>query len=152
MFLFSNNESKIIYSLKASILSFSITIPIAFITAAFIVLPDEGPDIGFSFADAFGLILFSPIVETLLMIPMIILISTFSKNIMVIAGITALIWSLLHSSAYPLWGVFTFVPFIIFSVGFQVWKKESTLSGGITAFLIHALHNCYVIFSVVLFK
>ncbi|MVC61976.1 hypothetical protein D6V01_18535, partial [Vibrio cholerae] len=108
--------------------------------------PEEAPneDLSFSFFDAFGLILFAPFVETILIALLIWIVQKFMQNILLVAFLVALSISVLHSLSHPLWGLFTFAPFVVFCLGFQVWQKISTSEGAKVAFLTHAFHNSYV--------
>ncbi|MEZ9233828.1 hypothetical protein AB4259_22510 [Vibrio amylolyticus] len=147
MFLFKRTASKIAYSFKASLLSASVAFALVFIFHFFIGLPDETPNenLSFSFADAFGLILFAPLVETILLVPVVLLAKKLTKSIVLAACLGALFFSILHSMLHPIWGLFTFAPFVVFCIGFQVWHKKPVPEGARVAFLIHAFHNSYVI-------
>lgn len=147
MFLFRGVGSKIVYSFKASLLTALTTFAFVLSFHLLVGLPDESPNenLSFSLADAFGLIVFAPFVETLLLVPVLLLGLKFSKNTVLVACLVALVLSALHSMIHPLWGLFIFAPFVVFCIGFQVWQRNSTFEGAKVAFLIHALHNSYVI-------
>ncbi|EMG1677262.1 hypothetical protein V4Y95_003613 [Vibrio cholerae] len=146
MFLFEINDSKMSYSFKASALSACIAFGFACLYHFLVGFPEEAPneDLSFSFFDAFGLILFAPFVETILIALLIWIVQKFMQNILLVAFLVALSISVLHSLSHPLWGLFTFAPFVVFCLGFQVWQKISTSEGAKVAFLTHAFHNSYV--------
>ncbi len=146
MFLFKINDSKLSYSFKASVLSSCIALALACSYHFLVGLPEEAPNenLSFSLFDAFGLILFAPFVETILIVLLIWLVQKFTQNILLVACVVALSISVLHSLSHPLWGLFTFAPFVVFCLGFQVWQKISTSEGVKVAFLTHAFHNSYV--------
>ncbi|CDT89098.1 putative membrane protease (lipoprotein) [Vibrio diabolicus] len=147
MFLFKRNDSKISYSFKASILSACIVFVLACLYHFFVGFPEEAPNenLSFSFFDAFGLILLAPVVETTLLVLLILLAQKVTENTLLVACMVALFISVLHSLSHPLWGLFTFVPFVVFCLGFQVWQRVSTSEGAKVAFLTHAFHNSYVL-------
>lgn len=146
MFLFKINDSKLSYSFKASVLSSCIALALACLYHFLVGLPEEAPNenLSFSLFDAFGLILFAPFVETILIVLLIWLVQKFTQNILLVACVVALSISVLHSLSHPFWGLFTFAPFVVFCLGFQVWQKISTSEGAKVAFLTHAFHNSYV--------
>ncbi|EHK7543421.1 CPBP family intramembrane metalloprotease [Vibrio cholerae] len=108
-------------------------------------LPADGPDVRMTLADVLGTVLVGPALETLLMSLILVLITKFTDRIFLGACFCAFIFSILHSMSYPLWGMFTFIPFVVFGVAFQVWRQSSPKVGFTIAFLIHALHNSYVL-------
>ncbi len=108
-------------------------------------LPSDGPDVELTIIDSLGTILFGPALETLLMVAILMFITKFTERVVFSACLCALFFSFLHSMSYPLWGLFTFIPFVIFGVAFQVWRNNSTKAGFTVAFFIHALNNGYVV-------
>ncbi|EGQ9322208.1 hypothetical protein NMS74_003631 [Vibrio cholerae] len=108
-------------------------------------LPADGPDVRITLADVLGTVLVGPALETLLLTLILVLITKFTDRIFLSACFCAFIFSILHSMSYPLWGMFTFMPFVVFGVAFQVWRQSSPKVGFTIAFLIHALHNSYVL-------
>jgi hypothetical protein len=89
----------------------------------------------------FGVVIFAPVVETLLMIPILGGIGVFTKNAPLTVLISALVWAIGHSLIWPPWGVVVFIPFLVFSHAFLQWKRESTKSAFIVVVSIHALIN-----------
>ncbi|EOW9192533.1 TPA: hypothetical protein ACMDP5_003575 [Vibrio cholerae] len=145
MFLLSRKESKLGYCLKASAVSFCSAVAFAVIVNLLYGLPADGPDVGMTLIDVFGTVLVGPALETLLMTLILVLIAKFTDRIFLSACLCAFVFSVLHSMSHPLWGIFTFIPFVVFGVAFQVWRQSSTKVGFTIGFSIHALHNSYYV-------
>jgi len=143
MFLFERKDSKLLYCIKASLLALVIAVGLTFIVSLFVEV-SEGPQFEATLTDAFGLVILSPVLETLLMIPIIWIVFKLTGNMVVTAVVNALIWAVLHSLAFPMWGLFVFMSFVIFGIGYQVWRQVSWKTGALVAFGIHALLNSYV--------
>lgn len=120
MFLLSRKESKLGYCLKASAVSFCSAGALTVIVDLLYDLPADGPDVRMTLADVLGTVLVGPALETLLMSLILVLITKFTDRIFLGACFCAFIFSILHSMSYPLWGMFTFIPFVVFGVAFQV--------------------------------
>jgi hypothetical protein len=73
----------------------------------------------------FGVLFCSPVLETLLMVPILWLISLVVRPPIVIALTSAFIWAVLHSLAAPAWGFVIFWPFFVFSCAYLAWRKRS---------------------------
>jgi hypothetical protein len=117
------------------------------------LFPDvTGPSYDISAIDFFGVILFSQVVETLLMVPIFLVIKIFTKKLIPVCIISAAIWALLHSAMYPLWGVTTFISFFIFSVAFQSWGSASNKNSIFVVIVIHMLNNATAFTAMVLDK
>ena len=82
--------------------------------------PQRGPLL------AFLLVVFAPLVETLIMVPPLL---------------SALGWAIVHSLQVPIWGLIIWWPFFIFSVVLLVWREKSLLTGMVIVTAIHALQN-----------
>ncbi|GMQ46712.1 hypothetical protein [Vibrio sp. 10N] len=145
MFLLNGNGSKIVYSLKASVISFGVAGLLAVIIDLVFGLPSDAPMYALTVADILGAVIFSPVIETLLLAAILVFINKFTEHVILSACLCALVFSLLHSMVFPLWGVITFVPFVIFGIAFQIWKLTSTKAGVQVACFIHALNNGYVV-------
>ena len=101
----------------------------------------EGPKFAMDGAMAlFGLVVFAPIVETLIM-------GTVLLVILRLVGPTAAVllssagWGLAHSSAAPIWGLVIWWPFLVFSTLFVVWRGRSLAAAFAIPAAVHALHN-----------
>lgn len=91
----------------------------------------------------FGVVVLSPILETLMMWPIIAGLrwALRGKSVYLIAVLSAGVWAGMHSLAAPIWGLVIFWPFVMFSLSFLNWQKRSIwLALGITM-ACHALHN-----------
>lgn len=145
MFLFNTNKSPIIYVIQAFSLAVVIASCVGWSISLITVLPDEGPIIELSVVDIIGSIIIGPLIESVLMLPFMWLLSTFIERTIIIALLNATLWSFIHSLSYPLWGVFTFSSFVIFTISYQVWRDISTKLAFSIMFGIHALLNLFVI-------
>jgi hypothetical protein len=86
-------------------------------------------------------VLLGPLLETLMMWPVIALLSTFIKATWAIAVLSALLWAVFHSLQAPLWGAVIFWPFVVFSIAFTEWRKKSVWNAILVTFMIHGLQN-----------
>lgn len=90
-----------------------------------------------------GVVILSPILETLMMWPILAVLQRIlpNKSPFMIAALSAGVWAVLHSLAAWIWGLVIFWPFFLFSLCFLNWQKRSIwLALGITM-TCHALHN-----------
>jgi hypothetical protein len=87
------------------------------------------------------LVVFSPVVETLLMSFGIGLMSLFTKGKVSLAILSAILWALVHSLASPGWGLIVCWPFFVFSCAYLAWRPQSWFRGVWVALSIHALQN-----------
>jgi hypothetical protein len=83
----------------------------------------------------------APIIETILMIPIIAVISKFTKNIIHVSLVSALTWSIIHSLGYPIHGLGVFPGFFLMSMAYQYWDVHSRGHALLVAMSIHALNN-----------
>ncbi len=86
------------------------------------------------------LVLFAPVVETLLMVPPLLLLNRLF-GAPVAAILSALGWAIVHSLQVPIWGLIIWWPFFVFSVVLLVWREKSLLTGMLIVTAIHALQN-----------
>lgn len=91
----------------------------------------------------FGVVVASPILETLMMWPIIALLKWVlrGKSAYLIAVLSAGVWAGLHSLAAPIWGLVIFWPFVMFSLCFLNWQKRSIWMALGMTMACHALHN-----------
>tara|TARA_B100000809_G_scaffold256284_1_gene296032 strand:+ start:576 stop:1037 length:462 start_codon:yes stop_codon:yes gene_type:complete len=128
-----------VYALAISIgLSVAVLIDFAFPNA-------ESPDFEIGIGFFIEAVLLGPIIETLLMIPIIYLIRKMTSNILYISLISALIWGGLHSLQVPLWGVGVFALFFFLSMAYQYWDSHSRKHALFVVTVIHALNNATVV-------
>ena len=86
------------------------------------------------------LVLFAPIVETLIMAGLLVVLLRFVGPPVAIL-ISAGAWGIAHSLAAPVWGLVIWWPFLIFSTLFVVWRQRGFLAGAGVAAAAHALQN-----------
>ncbi|MCH6259219.1 hypothetical protein MLD52_21885 [Puniceicoccaceae bacterium K14] len=140
-FLRDTDQGIFSYAVKAAFVSFSSAALIALLVLSFYELETPEDLGGTSFMDAFGYIVFAPIFETLLMIPIFKLIGCLTKRMDLTVILSALIWAGLHSLAWLPWGIFAFSAFCVFSYSFLIWREVSLKKAIVTVTLIHGLRN-----------
>ena len=129
------------YIWRATLISLIPSLCIAFIIG--VVFPAaEEPDFGGSpIFIALGLLVLSPVIETLTLWLGISLIQRFVKSTSRIAIVSAVIWAIIHSLAAPVWGLGVIWPFYVFSVSFIEWRKTSKWKAVSVTAIIHMLQN-----------
>jgi hypothetical protein len=100
-----------------------------------------GPPIPAAATIFFLLVIFCPVVETLLMALGIAVMGLFTRKKVMLAMLSAVVWGLLHSLASPGWGLIVCWPFFVFSCAFLAWRPKSWLKALWAAACIHALQN-----------
>jgi hypothetical protein len=86
------------------------------------------------------LVLFAPLVETLIMAAVLEVLLRLVPPAAAIA-VSSIGWGLAHSWVAPAWGLVIWWPFLIFSILYVTWSKRSIwLAVGIV-FCVHALQN-----------
>jgi hypothetical protein len=103
------------------------------------VAPDfKGPPPIVSFI---AVVVISPFFETLFLSLGIALFSVVTKRPFVIATLSALVWGVLHSTAFLFWGVVIAWPFFVFSCAYLAWRPVgwSKAIGVVTC--IHMFQN-----------
>ncbi|ALO34671.1 hypothetical protein CMT41_08020 [Colwellia sp. MT41] len=141
-FLFNTQQPKYLYVLKSFILALCMVLPASYIVSNF-VSPSESPDIKINVIGFLGVVIISPLGETLLMTLSFFVIKLFTNKFSVICFVSAFFWASLHSLLIPAWGLVTFFTFLVFSIAFQVWDKVSRKDAYIIVFSIHALVNFF---------
>ena len=96
--------------------------------------PSRGPT-------AFGLlVLFAPLVETLIMAIVLSLLGRFLTPTLAVLSSAAL-WGGAHSLQATVWGLVVWWPFVIFSTLYMVWRERSVLAAIGVATATHLLQN-----------
>jgi hypothetical protein len=141
-FLLNTNQSKYIYIFQAFLLAICVALPITYIVD--LVFPlSERPEFEITMIDFISIVVFSPLLETFLMVFVFFVIKKFTRKFSFICLTSSLLWAFLHSLLIPVWGLVTFFSFLIFSIAFQVWDKVSRKDAYIVVFSIHALVNLF---------
>jgi hypothetical protein len=105
--------------------------------------PDEfGPEFeGTGLLVFFGLVVVSPVLETMLMSPILWALSYITRKPVLLALLSAGVWGAVHSLAAPAWGLVIAWPFYVFSRAYLAWRPYGWWKAvGVTA-SIHAFQN-----------
>ena len=146
-FLFDTEQGYLKYIFKSFLLAIVIAIPVALIL--YTIFPNaDSVDINFA-KIGFYVVVIGPILETLGMLLIFKIIQIFTKDTMSICLVSAFIWAVFHSLITPLHGLVIFSTFLIYSIAFKVWEKQSVLAGFTVVLLIHMLNNLFVTMMVV---
>jgi hypothetical protein len=86
------------------------------------------------------LVIFSPLVETLIMAAVIELLLRFVPAPAAIAA-SSIGWGIAHSLSAPAWGLVIWWPFLIFSTLYVTWRQRSAWAAIAIVFCVHALQN-----------
>ncbi|MDQ3077560.1 MAG: CPBP family glutamic-type intramembrane protease [Pseudomonadota bacterium] len=86
------------------------------------------------------LVVFAPLVETLIMAAILALLTRFLPATAAIL-VSALLWGIAHSLQAPVWGLIIWWPFVIFSTLYVVWRQRGVWAGIGVAATAHALQN-----------
>ncbi len=89
----------------------------------------------------FAVVVFSPVVETLLMGPVLWLIRLFTAREFVMATWSAIVWAAAHSTLHPVWGFGVAWPFFTFSCVYLAWRPDGWRKAVAITATLHALHN-----------
>ena len=101
----------------------------------------EGPKFAMDGVFAvFGLVVFAPVVETLIMGAVLLALLRFVGPTAAVLASSAG-WGIAHSLAAPIWGLVIWWPFLIFSTLFVVWRNRSLAGAFAVPAAVHALHN-----------
>jgi len=92
-------------------------------------------------AEFVGMVILSPIVETLLMSFFIWLLSFTTKRRVLLAMMSALVWAGLHSLLAPAWGLGVLWPFFVISCSYLAWREKSWFHAILAASCVHMLQN-----------
>jgi hypothetical protein len=121
-----------------------LTFPASILLAALIhwVAPNaKGPEFPISGPMAiFLLVIFSPVLETLIMGGVLLLLLRFVPPTWAVL-ISAVGWGIAHSTAAPIWGLVIWWPFLIFSTLFVAWRSRSLALAFIIPMITHGLQN-----------
>lgn len=104
--------------------------------------PTDGmPEWSIGWIDLAGLVVFAPIVETLLLSALLWALSRVIASPARTAAASALIWGGLHGAVAPMWFFGTVWAFFVFSYAFLAWRPRSYGHAFVAAALPHAMQN-----------
>lgn len=89
-----------------------------------------------------ALVLFAPIVETIIMGAALLILLAFLPPSAAIL-VSAAGWGVAHSLITPTWGLVIWWPFLIFSTLFVVWRSRSLALAFVIPACVHALQNLF---------
>ncbi len=92
------------------------------------------------FTAIFTLVIFSPVVETIIMGAVLLLLLRFVSPVLAIA-LSTIGWGIAHSLLAPLWGLVIWWPFLILSTLFVTWQQRSLQLAFLIPMAVHALQN-----------
>ena len=87
------------------------------------------------------LVLFAPLVETLIMAAAIELMLRLRIPPLAAVLLSSAGWGIAHSLAAPVWGLIIWWPFLIFSTLYVTWRERSVAAALGIVFAVHALQN-----------
>ena len=91
-------------------------------------------------AAIFTLVIFSPLLETLIMGAVLIVLLRIMPPAWAIV-VSAIGWGIAHSSVAPIWGLVIWWPFLVFSTLFVTWRQRSLGLAFALPTCVHALQN-----------
>jgi hypothetical protein len=89
----------------------------------------------------FLFVVFSPVVETLLMSPILWTLSHIVLKPVPLAILSAIVWGVLHSLLAPVWGLIIAWPFYVFSREYLAWRPYGWWKTVGVVACMHAFHN-----------
>lgn len=132
-----------LYILKVYALALVLGLSIAFLID-YLFPNAESPVFELNIFTFLSVVLIAPVLETLIMIPIIALVRKVTSNVLYVSIISALTWSLMHSLIVPLWGIGVFALFFLMSMAYQYWDSHSRTRALLVVTMIHALNNASV--------
>jgi hypothetical protein len=86
------------------------------------------------------LVVIGPLIETLLMAPVLLVVNRFAGPGPAVVG-NAILWGILHSLSAPAWGLVVWWPFLILSIAFLTWRPHGVALAILLVTVIHGLQN-----------
>ena len=141
--LFDNKISIWKYILRTGLISLVPSLVIAVILGlSGVITEDTGPEFeGSALGLLFMLVIFGPLLETLLMGGVLWILSHITKRQVMLAVISAFIWAVLQSLFAWAWGIVIIWPFFIFSCSYLAWRKRSWWHAVLITSSVHAFQN-----------
>ena len=88
----------------------------------------------------FLLVVFAPVVETIIMGTVLLVVERLAGFLPAVL-LSSVGWAIAHSLQAAAWGLVIWWPFLIFSITFLVWKRQSLAAAFGMPMLVHALQN-----------
>lgn len=109
-------------------------------------MPDgsEGPTVTASWLHFVGVVVFSPLVETWLLVHLLRWVQRFGTGPGIAALVGALTWGGLHGLLFPMWFFGTVWSFFVFSSAVLAWQQTSAKHAFWAAALPHVIINATV--------
>ena len=141
--LLDNRISMRKYALRAGLISFLPSMMIVAVLASSGVMTEEsGPTFeGNPLFILLMVVVIGPPIETLLMVPILWILSFLTKREVPLAAMSACVWAMLHSLAAPAWGFGVIWPFFVFSCSYLTWRKRSFWHAILVTSCVHSLQN-----------
>jgi len=109
----------------------------------------EVPDVSFGLGAFLGMVVFSPIIETVLLLLLLSFLRRNNVSLGATALIGALTWGGLHALLYPMWFFGTVWGFFVFSSAALAWRGVSFARSFWAAAVPHAMVNTAVFATVI---
>lgn len=136
-FLFETDEVKVRYVMRAWALALLPSLGLA-ILVGLLAPQSDRPDIALdSSLEILFVIALGPLIETLLMVPPLLLINRFAGPGPAVVG-SALLWGLAHGLQAPVWGLVIWWPFLVFSIAMLTWRGRGL---GLAILIVTAIHG-----------
>lgn len=154
--LYDTDQHILNYVWKAALISLVPSIILGLILwlcSLFIPIPDN--DLNFEgsiFYIFFSVVLFSPWVETLMMLPILWILKRLIRNNIAVAFSSAAIWAVLHSTIAIAWGFIIWWAFFVFSICFLEWEKKSKKQAIVATASVHMCQNFIPLLAVLFVK
>ena len=141
--LFNNRKPALKYIFYAGLISLLPSLAVAGTLAVLGLITEEsGPEFeGTVVVLLITMIIVSPVMETLLMGPLLWLLSFITKRRPLLALLSAIVWAALHSLAAPAWGVVVFWPWFVFSCSYLTWREKGWWRAVFVTIGVHVFQN-----------
>lgn len=105
----------------------------------------QAPEVHPTVAGVFLTVVFSPVVETLILAGGLALLSSFSNRRLPVAVVSAIAWGCLHGLLAAMWFFGTVWSFFVFSWAYLTWRERGFTRAFLVAAVPHALMNLTVL-------
>ena len=144
-FLFRTDPVPARYVAKAWALMIAPSLVLSFVVGN--LLPQAGqPDFN---VEAVGpgttallLVLFAPVVETLILLPIVLFLQRLFGAGPAAVG-AAILWGIAHSLQASAWGLIVWWPFLVMSIALMTWRERGLWRAVGLVMIVHALQNAF---------